>query len=104
MHGRVVLCGAISEYNATERPRGIANSSMLIMRRARMEGFIVLDFTHRFSEAQVELASMVPSGTLAHQEYLVAGLENAPSALNLLFSGGNHGKTLVVVDESVQLA
>jgi len=104
MHARVVLCGAISQYNTTERPEGIANTLMLIMRRARMEGFIVLDFTHRFAEAQVELASMVLSGTLAHQEHLVAGLENAPSALNLLFSGGNHGKTLVVVDESVQLA
>ncbi len=104
MHARVVLCGAISQYNAMERPKGLANTSMLIMRRARMEGFIVLDFTSRFAEAQVELASMVLSGTLAHQEHLVIGLENAPAALNLLFSGGNHGKTLVVVDESVRLA
>jgi NADPH-dependent curcumin reductase CurA len=104
MHARIVLCGAISQYNATERPQGLANTSMLIMRRGRMQGFIVLDFTARFSEAQVELASMVLNGTLVHQEHLVAGLEHAPDALNLLFSGGNHGKTLVVVDESVQLA
>lgn len=104
MRARVVLCGAISQYNAMERPQGLANTSMLIMRRARMEGFIVLDFTSRFSEAQVELASMVLAGTLAHQEHLVVGLENAPTALNLLFSGGNHGKTLVVVDDSVRLA
>ena len=47
---------------------------------------------------------MVHHGTLAHQEHLVHGLEHAPEALNLLFNGGNHGKTLVVVDESVQLA
>jgi NADPH-dependent curcumin reductase len=76
---------------------------MLIMRRARMEGFLVLDYAHRFLEAQTELASMVVSGALHHQEHLVMGLERAPEALNLLFSGGNHGKTLVVVDESVQL-
>ena len=104
MHARVVLCGAISQYNATERPRGLVNTSMLIMRRGRMQGFIVLDYTARFGEAQVELAAMVLGGTLVHQEHLVAGLEHAPDALNLLFSGGNHGKTLVVVDESVQLA
>jgi len=103
MHARVVLCGAISQYNAMGERAGLFNSAMLIMRRARMEGFIILDFADRFIEAQLELAGMVMAGTLHHQEHLVAGLENAPEALNLLFSGGNHGKTLVVVDESVQL-
>jgi NADPH-dependent curcumin reductase CurA len=103
MNARVVLCGAISQYNATGPRRGIENTSMLITRRGRMEGFIVLDFASRFAEAQTELATMVLSGSLEHQEHLVDGLENAPSALNLLFSGGNHGKTLVVVDQSVQL-
>ncbi|HEY5267393.1 MAG TPA: NADP-dependent oxidoreductase [Acidimicrobiales bacterium] len=103
MNARVVLCGAISQYNATGARRGIENTSMLITRRARMEGFLVLDYTSRFAEAQTELAGMVLSRSLHHQEHLVADLENAPDALNLLFSGGNHGKTLVVVDESVQL-
>jgi NADPH-dependent curcumin reductase CurA len=103
MRGRIVVCGAISQYNATERPRGIANTSMLIMRRARMEGFLVFDFAARYGEALTELAAMVQSGTLVHHEQLVHGLEKAPDALNLLFSGGNHGKTLVVVDNTVQL-
>lgn len=103
MHARVVLCGAISQYNATDARRGIENTLMLIMRRGRMEGFIVLDYASRFVEAQTELATMVLAGRLHHQEHLVRGLEKAPEALNLLFSGGNHGKTLVVVDESVQL-
>lgn len=103
MHARVVLCGAISQYNATGARRGIESTSMLIMRRGRMEGFIVLDYASRFVEAQTELAGMVLAGQLQHQEHLVRGLEKAPEALNLLFSGGNHGKTLVVVDESVQL-
>ena len=103
MNARVVLCGAISQYNATGPRHGIENTSMLITRRARMEGFIVLDFASRFVEAQTELAGMVLAGSLEHQEHLVTGLEHAPDALKLLFSGGNHGKTLVVVDESVQL-
>ena len=103
MHARIVLCGAISQYNSMERPKGIANTSMMIMRRGRMQGFIVFDFAHRYAEAQVELATMVLDGRIAHQEHLVRGLEHAPDALNLLFTGGNHGKTLVVVDESVTL-
>jgi NADPH-dependent curcumin reductase len=102
MHARIVMCGAISQYNATER-EGVANTSMLIVRRGQMKGFIVFDFASRYAEAHVELAAMVLDGRLAHQEHLVPGLEHAPDALNLLFTGGNHGKTLVVVDESVQL-
>jgi NADPH-dependent curcumin reductase CurA len=104
MNARIVLCGAISQYNSMERPKGIANTSMMIMRRGRMQGFIVFDFAHRYAEAQVELATMVLDGRVAHREHLVHGLENAPDALNLLFTGGNHGKTLVVVDSSVTLA
>jgi NADPH-dependent curcumin reductase len=102
MHARIVMCGAISQYNSMERP-AVANTSMLIMRRGQMKGFIVFDFAQRYAEAQLELAAMVKDGRLRHQEHLVAGLENAPKALNLLFTGGNHGKTLVVVDESVTL-
>jgi NADPH-dependent curcumin reductase CurA len=103
MNARIVLCGAISQYNSMERPKGIANTSMMIMRRGRMQGFIVFDFAHRYAEAQVELATMVLDGRITHQEHLVKGLEHAPDALNLLFTGGNHGKTLVVVDDSVTL-
>jgi NADPH-dependent curcumin reductase CurA len=105
VHARVVLCGAISQYNAMEKPQGLTNTAMLIARRARMEGFIFFqDFGDRVVEAQTALATMVLEGTLVHKEHLVHGLENAPDALNLLFSGGNHGKTLVVVDDTVQLS
>jgi NADPH-dependent curcumin reductase CurA len=102
MHARIVMCGAISQYNAMAR-EGIANTSMLIVRRGQMKGFIVFDFASRYAEAHAELAAMVLDGRLAHQEHLVSGLEHAPDALNMLFTGANHGKTLVVVDESVQL-
>jgi len=103
MHGRIVLCGAISQYNETEG-FGLKNHTMMIMRRASMRGFIVLDYANRYGEAQLELGGMVLSGQLRHSEHLVSGLENAPAALNLLFSGGNHGKTLVVVDPTVTLS
>lgn len=103
MRGRIVLCGAISQYNETDGV-GLKNHTMMIMRRASMEGFIVLDYASRYMEAQLELGGMVLSGQLRHAEHLVHGLENAPEALNLLFSGGNHGKTLVVVDPTVTLS
>src|ERR1019366_843752 len=103
MRGRIVVCGAISQYNAMEQPRGLSNTPRLIVKRARMEGFLVFDYAPRFLDAQMELAGMVHNGSLVHHEHLVHGLEKAPDALNLLFSGGNHGKTLVVVDETVQL-
>lgn len=102
MHARIVMCGAISQYNATDRD-GVVNTSMLIMRRGQMKGFIVFDFAARYAEAHIELAAMTLDGRIVHQEHLVPGLEHAPDALNLLFTGGNHGKTLVVVDDSVQL-
>jgi NADPH-dependent curcumin reductase CurA len=68
-----------------------------------MEGFLVLDYLDRFAEAQMELAGLVLSGALQHHEHVLTGLERAPEALNLLFTGGNHGKMLVAVDESVRL-
>jgi NADPH-dependent curcumin reductase CurA len=104
LHARIVLCGAIAQYNDAENAVGLKNHAMLIMRRGRMEGFIVTDFAPRWPDAQLELAGMVLAGSLHHHEHLVVGLERAPEALNLLFSGGNHGKTLVVVDDTVTLS
>jgi NADPH-dependent curcumin reductase CurA len=103
MRARIVLCGAIAEYNLTERPRGITNTKVMIARRARMEGFIVLDYANRYAQVQGELAALVLSGQLQHREHIVEGLVHAPDALNQLFSGANHGKTLVVVDGSIIL-
>ncbi len=101
MRGRIVLCGAISQYNGATGWSGLKNHAMLIVRRGRMEGFIVLDYFDRINEAIGELTMMLLNGQLAHREHYVHGLEKAPDALNLLFTGGNHGKTLVVVDETV---
>ncbi|MGH9172489.1 MAG: NADP-dependent oxidoreductase [Acidimicrobiales bacterium] len=95
MRGRVVLCGAIAQYNATELPAGPSNYVNLIPRRGRMEGFIILDYAARFPEAQGALFGWVLEGKLKHFEHVVDGLENAPSALNMLFTGENTGKVVV---------
>lgn len=97
MRGRVVLCGAISQYNATQRPSGPANVVNLIPRRGRMEGFIILDYVERFAGAQLELAGWLAEGKLVHAEHVVEGLERAPEALNMLFTGANIGKVVVKV-------
>jgi NADPH-dependent curcumin reductase CurA len=97
LKGRIALCGAISGYNDRGAARGPANYAMLIIRRARMEGFLILDFLDRFPEAQAEMAGWLASGAVKAREHVVDGLENAPEALNLLFTGGNTGKVIVKV-------
>jgi len=94
MKARVVLCGAISQYNE-DRPAGPHNYLNLIVKRARMEGFLILDYLDRFPEAQLRMADWVLEGRIHHREHLVDGLEHAGDALNLLFSGGNTGKVIV---------
>ena len=95
MRGRVVLCGAISHYNESGPPPGPSNYVNLITRRGRMEGFIILDYLDRWPEAQADLLTWLLEGKLKHVEHVVEGLDNAPSALNLLFTGGNRGKVVV---------
>ncbi len=97
MRGRVVLCGAISSYNEAGNAQAISNYGALIIRRGRMEGFIVLDYFDRLAEAQAELATWLGEGRLKSAEHVVDGLEHAPDALNLLFTGGNTGKVVVRV-------
>ncbi|HEY2438206.1 MAG TPA: NADP-dependent oxidoreductase, partial [Solirubrobacteraceae bacterium] len=97
MRGRVVLCGAIASYNDRGALAGPANYRSLIIRRGRMEGFLILDYLERFPEAQAEMAGWLASGQIKSSEHLVEGLERAPEALNLLFTGGNTGKVIVQV-------
>lgn len=95
---RVVCCGAISAYNDRGRAHGLLNTFNLIIQRARMEGFLILDYLDRFPEAQAEMFGWVTDGEVRHSEHVVEGLVNAPQALNLLFTGGNTGKVVVAVD------
>lgn len=97
MRGRVVLCGAIASYNSRGQIAGPRNYRNLIPRRGRMEGFIILDYLARFSEGQAEMATWVADGRVKFAVHVVEGLEQAPAALNLLFTGGNTGKVIVKV-------
>lgn len=95
LHGRVVLCGLISGY--TKETSGPANLGLLIVKRLKVEGFLVLDYGARFTEAAMELAKWKMMGKLKDRQTVVEGLEKAPDALNMLFTGGNIGKLIVKV-------
>ncbi len=97
-HARVVLCGGISHYNKTGPVPGPVNYFNLVYRRARMEGFIVLDYAARFPEAITSLVQHLATGELRHHETVLQGFEQLPLALQNLFSGANRGKQLVAVN------
>jgi NADPH-dependent curcumin reductase CurA len=97
LRGRIVLCGAIASYNESGTGKGIANTSNLIVKRGRMEGFLILDYFDRLDAARAEIAGWLGEGKIKSSEHVVKGLENAPDALNLLFTGGNTGKVIVQV-------
>ncbi len=97
LRGRIVLCGAISGYNDRGAATGPANYANLIIKRGRMEGFLILDYFDRLDAARAEIAGWLGEGKIKSSEHIVEGLENAPDALNLLFTGGNTGKVIVKV-------
>jgi len=99
LRARIVLCGAISMYNATEFPPGPKHYVNLIGKRARMEGFIITDYLPRFAEAMGELGPWVAQGKLKYAIDQVDGLENAPTAINRLFTGANTGKLIVKISD-----
>lgn len=99
LRGRVVLCGAIAVYNATEPSPGPKNYLNLIVQRGRMEGFIVLDYMPRVAEAIGALAGWVQAGKIVDKIDVQHGLENAPATLRRLFEGRNQGKQLLRIAE-----
>jgi NADPH-dependent curcumin reductase CurA len=97
LHGRVVLCGAISQYDTADPAPGPRNVINLIPQRGRMQGFILLDYRERFLEAIPQLMQWVQEGRIRYAEDVVDGLENAPAAFRTLFTGANTGKLIVKV-------
>ncbi len=93
--GRIVLCGSISGYNSPERPPGPRNLFLLVVRRLRMEGFIVIDYLDRAQEAFDDLMGWVGAGEFAWREDVQEGFENIPATLQRLFTGQNKGKQLL---------
>ncbi|MEE4659760.1 MAG: NADP-dependent oxidoreductase [Halieaceae bacterium] len=94
-NARLVICGGISRYNTDGAIPGPANYFNLVLRRARMEGFIVLDYLPRFGEALRYLEEQLSQGKLKSRETVTEGFERMPDALMGLFSGENIGKQLV---------
>ena len=95
LHGRVVLCGLISGYNK-EDP-GQANLSLVLVKRLKVQGFIILDYASRFMDAATELGKWKMLGKLKDRQTIVEGIARAPEAINMLFRGENIGKLLVKV-------
>jgi NADPH-dependent curcumin reductase len=97
---RIVICGAISQYNETQ-VRGPANYMMLLVARASMTGFLVFDFADRYPEAMAELAGWYQAGRLVARETVVTGgVEDFPETLLKLFEGANTGKLILALDGS----
>jgi len=92
---RVAICGQISQYNLTEPEVATRNLGFLIVLRARLEGFLVSDYAHRFDEGLARLGRWLTEGRLVYREDVTDGLENAPEAFIGMLGGANRGKTLV---------
>lgn len=99
-NGRIVLCGGISSYNEAELPPGPKNYMQLVIRRCRMEGFILIDYFHRAKEAITDLSSWIASGQLKHAEDIQEGIENTPQTFLRLFEGKNRGKQLLKIADA----
>jgi NADPH-dependent curcumin reductase CurA len=96
MKARVVICGAISQYNSESRPHGPSNYMVLLVRRARMEGFVVFDYAKRYGEAAQEIAGWIAEGRIKSQEHVVQGaIDDFPETLHMLFRGENVGKLVL---------
>lgn len=95
---RIVICGAISQYNTPrEQVLGPRNYLALLVCRARMEGMVVLDYVRRYPEAVAEIGTWMGEGRLKSREQIDSGIANFPTSLNKLFSGENFGKLILDV-------
>jgi NADPH-dependent curcumin reductase CurA len=94
---RVVICGAISQYNATGSLQGPSNYLSLLVNHATMTGFVVSDYGDRYAEGAIEMAGWLAAGKLKSREDIAEGLETFPDTLLRLFSGENTGKLVLRV-------
>ncbi|WP_373991432.1 NADP-dependent oxidoreductase [Duganella sp. BuS-21] len=97
LKARIVICGAISQYNNTTPVKGPSNYLALLVNRARMEGIVVFDYADRYHVGVSTLAGWLKSGKIKSKEDIVQGIENFPQALNMLFDGKNFGKLVLQV-------
>jgi len=93
LHGRVLLCGLISGY--THQDPSLSSFGRILMKRLRVEGFIILDYVSKFMDAGKQLGMWKMTGKIKDRQTIVKGFEKAPEAINMLFSGANIGKLIV---------
>ncbi|KAK9159400.1 hypothetical protein Syun_005741 [Stephania yunnanensis] len=99
LHGRIAVCGMISQYHNLDEPEGVHNLMSFIVKRIRMEGFVVSDYFHLFPKFLELMREHIKEGKLVYVEDIYEGLENAPAALVGLFHGKNIGKQVVLVSK-----
>ncbi|MEU0117545.1 NADP-dependent oxidoreductase [Streptomyces bobili] len=96
MHARVVVCGAISQYNNATPVKGPSNYLTLLVRRARMEGFVVFDYAKQYARAAQEISAWIADGRIKVKEHVVRGtVDDFPETLQMLFRGENVGKLVL---------
>jgi NADPH-dependent curcumin reductase CurA len=96
-HARVIICGAISQYNATGAVQGPSNYLSLLVNNASMTGFVIFDYAARYAEGLREMEGWFAAGKLVSREDIAEGLENFPDTLLRLFAGENTGKLVLEV-------
>jgi NADPH-dependent curcumin reductase len=97
--GRIIICGAISQYNHTGTMKGPFNYLSLLVNHGTMTGFVVPDYAARYPEALRDLAGWVAAGKVKSREHIVQGLDKFPDALLMLFTGANNGKLILKIAE-----
>ena len=99
LHARVVICGAISQYNTPGAMKGPSNYLSLLVNRATMQGMVVFDWADRYGEAARELGAWLAQGKLKTRESVYEGIENFPEVFDRLFTGDKQGKLVLKVLE-----
>ena len=97
---RIIVCGAISQYNNTTPVKGPSNYLSLLVNRASMTGFVCFDYADRYGEAACEMAGWMAAGKLKSREDVVSGFETFPETLLKLFNGENVGKLMLKVADA----
>lgn len=99
LRARIVICGAISQYNNTEAVKGPSNYLSLLVNRARMEGIVVFDNVKEYPTAMKEIAGWIKSSDIKVKDHIVNGIDTFPETLMMLFNGENFGKLVLKVEE-----
>lgn len=97
LKARIVICGAISQYNNTAPVKGPSNYLSLLVNRARMEGIVVFDYAPRYREGAMQMAQWLKEGKMVSKEHVEEGIDRFPEVLGMLFRGENFGKLVLKV-------